>query len=93
MAYIAQVKTSARQLYADLVQGMTETRRHSRADILEMIEGAHAAMAAHDPLLTVQDRRDLVQKLTQQVSVTTDQALKAALTELRDAIQHRRLRT
>jgi hypothetical protein len=93
VAYIDQVKTSARQLYADLVQGMTETRRHSRADILEMIEGAHAAMAAHDPLLTVQDRRDLVQKLTQQVSVTTDQALKAALTELRDAIQHRRLRT
>ena len=93
VAYIDQVKSGARQLYADLVQGMTETQRHSRADVLEMIEGAHAAMAAHDPLLTAQDRRDLVQKLTQQVSVTTDQGLKVALTELRDAIQHRRLRT
>ena len=93
VAYIDQVKTGARQLYADLVQGMTETRRHSRADVLEMIEGAHAGLAAHDPLFTAQDRGDLVQKLTQQVSVTTDQGLKAALTELRDAIQHRRLRT
>ena len=93
VAYLDQVKNGARQLYADLVQGMTETRLYSRSDILEMIEGAHAAMAAHDPLLTAQDRRDLVQKLTQQVSVTTDQGLKAALTELRDAIQHRRLRT
>jgi hypothetical protein len=93
VAYIDQMKNGARQLYADLVQGMTETRRHSRSDILQMIEGAHAALAAHDPLLTAQDRRDLVQKLTQQVSVTTDQGLKVALTELRDAIQHRRLRT
>lgn len=93
VAYLDQVKNGARQLFADLVQGMTETRLYSRTDILEMIEGAHAGMAAHDPLLTAQDRRDLVQKLTQQVSVTTDQGLKAALTELRDAIQHRRLRT
>ena len=92
-AYLDQMKNGARQLYADLVQGMTETRLYSRSDILEMIEGAHAGLAAHGALFTAEDRRDLVQKLTQQVSVTTDQGLKAALTELRDAIQHRRLRT
>lgn len=93
VAYLEQVKNGARQLYADLVQGMTETRLYSRSNILEMIEGAHAGLAAHDPLFTAQDRQDLVQKLTQQVSLTADQGLKAALTELRDAIKHRRLRT
>lgn len=93
VAYLDQVKNGARQLFADLVQGMTETRRHSRSDILGMIEGAHAGLAAHDPLFTAQDRQNLVAKLTQQASVTTDQGLKAALAELSDAIRHRRLRT
>lgn len=93
VTYLDQVKAGARQLYADLVQGLTETKLYSRSDMLEMIEGAQAGLAAHDPLFTAQDRRDLVQKLTQQVSVTADQGLKTALTDLRDAIQHRRIRT
>lgn len=93
VTYLDQVKSGARQLYADLAQAMTETKLYSRSDMLEMIEGAHAGLAAHDPLFTAQDRRDLVQKLTQQVSVTADQGLKGVLTDLRDAIQHRRIRT
>jgi hypothetical protein len=93
VTYIDQVKTGARQLYADLVQGLTETKLYSRSDMLEMIEGAQAGLAAHDPLFTAEDRRELVQKLTQQVAVTTDPGLKTALTDLRDAIQHRRIRT
>jgi hypothetical protein len=93
VAYIDQVKGGARQLYSDLVQGMTETRLHSKSDILEMIEGALDGLPSHQPLFTTQDRRDLVQKLTQQVSITTDQELKKALTQLRDAIEHRQIRT
>jgi hypothetical protein len=93
VAYIDQVKGGARQLYSDLVQGMTETRLHSKSDILEMIEGALDGLPSHQPLFTAQDRRDLVQKLTQQISITTDQELKKALTQLRDAIEHRQIRT
>jgi len=93
VAYLDQVKGGARQLYSDLVQGMTETRLHSKSDILEMIEGALDGLPSHQPLFTSQDRRDLVQKLTQQISITTDQELKKALTQLRDAIEHRQIRT
>jgi hypothetical protein len=93
VAYLDQVKSGARQLYADLVQGMTETRLYSRSDILEMIEGALDGLPPHHPIFTTQDRRDLVLKLTQQISATTDQGLKAALTKLRDAIEHRQIRT
>jgi len=93
VAYLDQVKGGARQLYSDLVQGMTETRLHSKSDILEMIEGALDGLPSHQPLFTSQDRRDLVQKLTQQISVTTDQELKKGLTQLRDAIEHRQIRT
>jgi hypothetical protein len=93
VAYLDQVKSGARQLYSDLVQGMTETRRHSKSDILEMIEGALDGLPAHQPVFTNQDRRDLVQRLTQQISITTDQELGKALTQLRDAIEHRQIRT
>ncbi len=93
VAYLDQVKSGARQLYSDLVQGMTETRLYSRSDILEMIEGALDGLPSHHAIFSTQDRRDLVQKLTQQISITTDQGLKTALTQLRDAIEHRQIRT
>ena len=93
VAYHDQVKSAARQFYSDLVQGMTETRRYSKSDILRMIGGAHDGLPSFQPIFTDQDRQDHVQRLTQQISTTTDQELKKALTELRDAIVHRRART
>ena len=93
VAYLDQVRSGARRLYSDLVRGMTETRLYSKSDILEMIEGALDGLSAHHPIFTSQDRRDLVQRLTQQISITTDQELKKALTALRDAIEHRQIRT
>jgi hypothetical protein len=93
VAYLDQVKNDARQLYANLVRGMTETSRYSKSDILEMIEGALDGLPSYQPIFTSQDRRDLVQKLTQQISITPDEALKKALGGLRDAIEHRQIRT
>ena len=93
VAYLDQVKSAARQLYSDLVQGMTETRRYSKSDILKMIGGAHDGLPSFQAIFTDQDRQDLVQRLAQQISKTTDQELKKALTELRDAIVHHRART
>jgi hypothetical protein len=93
VAYHDQVKSAARQLYSDLVQGMTDTRRYSKSDILRMIGGAHDGLPSFQPIFTDEDRQDLVQRLTQQISKTTDQETKKALTELRDAIVHRRART
>lgn len=93
VAYLDQVKSGARQLYSDLVQGITETRLYSKSDILEMIEGALDALPSYQPIFTDQDRLDLVQKLTRQISITTDRELKTALTRLRDAIKHRQIRT
>jgi len=93
VAYHDQVKSAARQLYSDLLQGMAETRRYSKSDILRMIGGAHDGLPSFQPIFTDQDRQDLVQRLTQQISTTKDQELKKALTELRDAIVHRRART
>jgi hypothetical protein len=91
--YLDQVKSGARRLYSDLVQGTTETRRYSKSDILEMIEGALDGLPSYQPIFTNQDRRDLVQRLSQQISTTSDQELKTALTRLRDAIEHRQIRT
>lgn len=91
--YIEQVKSGARQLYSDLVERMSETRLYSKSDVLGMIGVALDGLPSYHPIFTSQDRQDLVQKLTQQISSTTDQQLKKALTELRDAIQHRQIRT
>jgi hypothetical protein len=93
VAYIDQVKSDARRLYSDLVQGVTETRLHSKSDILRMIEAAHDGLPSYLAVLTSQDRRDLVGRLAQQISTTTDQGMTSALTQLRDAIEHRRIRT
>lgn len=93
VAYLDQVKSSARQFYSGLVYGVTDTDRYSKSDILKMIRGALAALPSYHPILTDQDRQALTQKLTQQISITTDQQLKKALTELRDTIEHRRIPT
>jgi hypothetical protein len=91
--YLDQVKSDARQAYSGLVQGMGETRLYSRFDVREMIGSALDHLPSYHPILTNQDRLDLAQKLTQQISTTTDQELKAAITKLRDAIEHRRTGT
>jgi hypothetical protein len=93
VAYLDQVKDGARQIYFGLVQGMTETRRYSKSDILKMIGAALDGVTSYQPIFTNQDRLDLVQRLTQQISITTDQDLKTALTQLRGAIELRRIRT
>ena len=93
VAYLDQVKSDARQLYSNLVQGMTETRLYSKSSILEMIEGALDGLPSYQPIFTNEDRRDHVRRLTQQISITTDQELKKALTQLREAIEHRQIRT
>lgn len=93
VAEMDRVKGAARQLYADLVQRMSETSLHSKGDIMKMIAGAMEGLPAYQPILSDQDRQGLVQKLSQQISTTTDQQLKTSLTELRDAIEHRRVRT
>lgn len=93
VVYLDQVKSGARQLYSDLVQGITETRRYSKSDILAMIESALDGLPSYLPIFTSQDRLDLVQRLRQQISTTTDQGLKTALSQLRDAIEHGQIRT
>lgn len=93
VAYLEQVRSSARQFYVGLVYGATDTQRYSKSDSLKMIAGALAALPSYHAILTDQDRQDLSQKLTQQISATTDQQLKKALTELRDTIEHRRIPT
>jgi hypothetical protein len=90
VAYLDQVKSDARRAYSGLVQGMTETGIYSKPDILKMIGVALDGLPSHQPIFTSQDRVDLVQKLTRQISITTDQELRAALSRLRDAIEHRK---
>jgi hypothetical protein len=92
-ANVDQIKTDARKIYVGLVQSMTETRLYSKPDMLKVIGAAMSDLPSYLPIFTDQDRQDLTQKLGQQISVTTDQQLKTALTELRDAIEHRRVRT
>lgn len=92
-AALGKLKDDARQLYASLVQRMSETKVYSKADILKMIGGALDELPPYQAVFTDQDRQEHTQKLTQQISATTDQELKKALTELRDAIEHKRVRT
>lgn len=93
VADLDQMKAAARQLYSGLVQGMAETSLYSKPDILRMISGARAGLQAYQPIFTDQDRQELLQSLAKQISATTDGELKSALTELREAIQHRRIPT
>jgi hypothetical protein len=93
VAYLDKVRSDARQFYSGLVEGMTETNTYSKSDIFRMIKGALAALPSYHPIITDQDRQSLVQKLTQQISKTTDQELKTALTDLRDTLEHHRIPT
>jgi hypothetical protein len=93
VAHFNKVRTGARQFYADLVQGMTDTRLYSKSDIQLLIGGALASLPSYHPILTDQDRQSITQKLTQQISTTTDPQLKTSLTELRDTIKNRRIPT
>lgn len=93
VAALDQIKSAARQIYIGLVQSMTETTLYPKPDMLRIIESAVSGLPSYHPIFTEQDRVGLVQKLTQQISKTTDQQTKTALTELRDAIEHRRIRT
>jgi hypothetical protein len=93
VAYLDQVRTGARQFYSGLVYGATDSGRYSKSDSLKMIRGALAALPSYHPILTDQDREDLTQKLTEQISTTSDQQMKTAMTELRDTLKHRRIPT
>jgi hypothetical protein len=93
VAYLDQVRTGARQFYSGLVYGATDSGRYSKSDSLKMIKGALAALPSYHPILTDQDRQDLTQKLTEEISVTSDQQMKTAMTELRDTLKHRRIPT
>lgn len=88
-----QMKGAALRLYSELVQRMTETSVHPKPEILAMIRGALEGLRSYDPILTDHHRQDLVRRLTQQISTTTDRELKAAFGELRDAIKNRRIPT
>lgn len=88
-----QMKGAALQLYSGLVQRMTETSVYTKPDLLAMSRGALEGLRSYDPIITDQHRQELVQRLTQQVSTTTDQELKAALSALRDAIKKRQIPT
>ena len=93
IAEFDKLKNDARQLYSDLVQRISETRLYAKPDTLRIIRAALNELPAYQPIFTDQDRQDHTRKLTQQISATSDQELKTALTELRDAIEHRRVRT
>jgi hypothetical protein len=92
VALMDEMKNGARELYAGLVTSMAETSLYSRSDILVMIEGAVSAIPSYHPVFTDQDRQALTGSLSQQIAAASDQELKAALTELHDAIKHGRIR-
>ena len=93
VAYIDQMKNNGRQLYSELVQNIGDTRQYSKPDTLMMIKCALDGLSSYLPLFADEDRQNHIQKLTQQLSATKDQELKKALTELRDAIEQRRVKT
>lgn len=93
VALLDEMKNGARELYSGLVESMAETDLYSRSDILVMVNGAINAVPSYHPVFTDQDRQTLTESLTKQISATSDQELKTALTELHDAIKHGRIRT
>lgn len=92
VALMDEMKSGARDLYAGLVTSMAETSLYSKSDILVMIEGALSAIPSYHPVFTDENRQNLTKTLSQQISATSDQELKTALTELHDAIKHGRIR-
>lgn len=88
-----RMKNNARQLFTDLVHRMSETKVHSRGDVMTLIGAAMDGLRFYQPILTNQDRQELTQKLSQQIAAATDGEMKKNLTELRDAVQNGRVRT
>jgi hypothetical protein len=93
LAEFDKMKNTARDLYSRLVKGATDPRAYSKPEILAMIGGAMDGLRSYHTVLTNDDRQQHIQKLTQQISATSDAELKKAMTELRDAIEHKRVRT
>ena len=93
VALIDDMKNGARQLYSDLVTSMGQTKLYSKGDILKMSKGALNNIRSYDPIFTDKDRSSLSQNLAKQISATSDQELKTALTDLHDAIKHGRIPT
>jgi hypothetical protein len=58
-----------------------------------MSKGALEALRSYDPIITDQHRLEFVQRLTRQISTTSDQELKTGLSALRDAIKKRQIPT
>lgn len=92
VALMDEMKNGARDLYTGLVTSMGDTSLYSKSDILVMIEGALSAIPSYHPVFTDENRQTLTKALSQQIDATSDQELKAGLTELHDAIKHGRIR-
>lgn len=93
VALLDQMKKGARERYSGLVKSIAETNLYSKSNILVMVEAAINALPAYHPVFTDQDRKDHTKMLANQISATSDQDLKTALTELHDAIKNGRIRT
>ncbi len=91
VALFDQMKSEARQIYHKLINSIADTKLYSRSDIVELIRGAIKELPYYHPILIEQDRSDLTRALAEQISATEDQELKKALTELSEAIEHRRI--
>ncbi|MBX2805713.1 MAG: hypothetical protein KTR19_07065 [Hyphomicrobiales bacterium] len=88
-----QSQDNARDVYSSLVEKMADTDRYSKADILFMADGAINALPSYHPIFTDADRKKLTEMLAKQISATSDQEVKTALTELQDSIKNGRIRT
>jgi hypothetical protein len=93
VSLLNEMKSEVRELYSGLVKSMAETNLYSKSDILQMTGGALNNLSSYHPVFTDQDRQNLTKTLAQQISTTTDQELKTALTELHDAIKNRQVPT
>lgn len=91
VALLEEMKSGARQLYADLVNHMAETNLYSSSDILVMVNGAMTILPSYQPIFSDKDRQALMNALEQNISATSDAKIKAAMTELSEAIKHGRI--
>lgn len=88
-----KAKINARELYLDVLKSVAMTNIYSKAEALEMTKSALDALPPYLSILTDEDKVGFVRMLSQQISTTNDPHLKTALTELRDAIKHGRIKT
>ncbi|NJM35561.1 MAG: hypothetical protein HC850_13645 [Rhodomicrobium sp.] len=87
-----KTKNKVRDIYSELVESMAETKRYSKSDILAMAGGAINALPAYQTILADPDRQKLMKSLSQQIAAAGDPQVKTVLTELRDAIEHKRIK-